>query len=70
MAERTELPDAPPMADCAAAAVAFMESASYNEGAIAKMLREQIAGGRLIFKAPDRIQMTKTGFDYLNPETL
>ena len=65
MADREKLPDAPAPKDREKMAKAWVECAAYDGGLVDRSIRDQIKGGLLIFKAPDRVQMTKRGFDYL-----
>lgn len=64
-AERANLPDAPPAAERARMAIAFAESRDYNGGKECQAVLNNIRAGRTIFTAPDRLTLTKLGFDTL-----
>lgn len=70
MAERETLPDPPSKSERVRMAIAFRNSADFRNGDACDSVLFHIRAGRMIFKEPGKVQMTKTGFDYLAPPTV
>ena len=65
MADRSVLPDAPDENTRRVMEAHFTVSDGYDGGPACQAIIEHIRAGRVTFWLPDRVQLTKTGLDYL-----